>query len=312
MFRKDVKILLIIVVCIALIELGLRVFEESLSGDIEHIRSIPELANELNAPDTTTILFLGNSLFNNGINLSVFKSTFSENEIPNYKFLKINPDGTALWDWYYLFKHSLIEQNNIPDILILGFKKGHFMDQVQVSPSNLANYFASITDLPEIISYNKFGIEQQSEFLLASVSYTFAHREAISKRMLDILIPFYRENAQRINDIGLKRALSRGGGNQNITFNLFKSFLTMLKENNIKAIFVAMPVKNKYKIETELPEIINSSGMHLLDLTEVPNLTDDMFLDIVHLDERGSNIFSQSLVDKILQIDPPILNKITE
>src|SRR4051812_30143795 len=76
-WRVERKVILVSVAMLALLELGVRVLEPRLSGNVRHIRDLPQAALQLQQSPGPRYLFLGNSLTNNAVDLNAFTTALA-------------------------------------------------------------------------------------------------------------------------------------------------------------------------------------------------------------------------------------------
>ena len=151
----------IIIVCLALLELVFRAVAPLVSGNVKQISEIPEIAADL-AQKKPAILFLGNSLMGNALDLKAFDQQANL----NMAYFKVIPDGTSLWDWSCIIKNSFIDEKRLPDVVVIGYA------WAQVGPvsTRLGGFFCSVKDLPELINLGMSDSSDVLEFLVSKVS----------------------------------------------------------------------------------------------------------------------------------------------
>ena len=93
----------LIVSCLLFLEILIRTASPLLSGNIKQIYEIPNVAASF-SESNNAVLFLGNSLIGNALNLTEFDRLANMN-MPSYKVV---PDGTTLWEWSCIIKNEFI------------------------------------------------------------------------------------------------------------------------------------------------------------------------------------------------------------
>jgi hypothetical protein len=251
-----------------------------------------------NSLGNKTILFLGNSLTANAVDLEVLEAEMNYGQTVYLSTYKVVPDGTSVWDWYCILKNNFSAGDSIPDILVVGYAWG----SVAPVPSRLAGYFCGIGDLGGL--YN-LGMNQNSdvlEYLVASVSRLYVMRETISKRILDLVIPGYREGVREVN------ASSRNNSQvDNVTAvpysgGIFGRFLYLSEPHKVKTVIMAMPVIEDYQLDKKVIDKVHKYGASLLDYRYLDGISDDMFIDPIHLGREGSHLFSKRLAADLSRI----------
>ncbi len=289
------RVTIAIIFCLLIADIFIRVVSPSLSGNIAHIqefRAITQALSTKQAESDNTILFLGNSLTANAVNVNQFENELRANGTENTFAYKVVPDGTSFWDWYCIAKNSFVDAQVVPKTLVIGFAWG----SESPTPSRLATHFCGITDLPVLINLGMNSTSEIVEYLLASFSKLYALRETIHKRLLDKLIPHYQQYTQEANS--LNRANEVQGNSQSPPKRnqaLMSRFLNMLTENNIETVFIAMPVITPYSIDRDLAKSMQLENTYLYDYRKLEGVSSDMFLDPIHLNSEGSRVFTKRL-----------------
>ena len=106
----------IIIACFVFLELVFRAAAPLVSGNVKQIHEIADVAVEL-TKNNNTVLFLGNSLMENALDLEAF----DEQVNLNMSSFKVVPDGTSLWDWSCIVKNSFVDKGQLPKVLVLGY-----------------------------------------------------------------------------------------------------------------------------------------------------------------------------------------------
>jgi len=78
-------------------------------------------------------------------------------------------------------------------------------------------------------------------------------------------------------------------------------FLELLHERDIKLVFIAMPVVQDYSLDEAMVETIRERDGVVYDYRHLDEITDNMFLDPIHLNESGSRVFTRRLAADISQ-----------
>lgn len=281
----------IIIVILVFFELIFRTLAPFISGNVKQIYEIENVATELTKKNGG-VLFLGNSLLGNALDLTEFDKQ-ANLKMSSYKVV---PDSTSLWDWTCIVKNGFIDNNRLPKVIVIGYA----WEQVGPVPSRLGGFFCGIKDLPELISLGMRNSSDILEFLFSKVSKLYAMRETVRKRILDILIPDYRVQTQIVN--GERNKNKPIKNKKSGDYRLLKAYLKILGTNNIKPIIVAMPVKQYYNLDEEFFRAVSHNGGVVLDYRELEGLDESMFRDPIHLNEKGNDIFTHRLAVDLVGI----------
>jgi len=284
-------------------EVTLRASMPFVSGSLKHIKEIPCAAEKLSKSDGLRILFLGNSMINNGVDVKIIREKLENKSMSIINVVKINPDGTDLWDWYFLYKNYFLIQSNPPDLIVLGFRSDFVDDQRQPNPSRLAANFSGLRDLPELIDFGMTGRSEIAEYLYASSICLYAHREAIRNRLMDWMVPYYRENTSKIGTNAWKaKSEAWGEVQEEHSYRRLESLLRLVRSKCGMVVLVAMPTRNKYALKKEILLTTEKSNAVLMDLRDVRGLSEANFIDAVHLNAAGAEVLSQELGERLTYI----------
>jgi hypothetical protein len=66
-------------------------------------------------------------------------------------------------------------------------------------------------------------------------------------------------------------------------------------------IFVAMPQREPYSVDPELQKLISGTPATFIDLRDVDGLKGTDYLDEMHLNDRGAEMFSTQLAQRLIQ-----------
>ncbi|WP_437226976.1 hypothetical protein SH661x_000110 [Planctomicrobium sp. SH661] len=291
------KVLMFVLAGLVSGEIGMRCIQDKLSVDVGHLRSFGTRANELTeAPLHPHILFLGNSMTRYGVSPEEFDREFTARTGRHPATLKINPDNTALADWFYAYRNYFFEAQHAPDVLVLGFEGGHLRDKPTTHPGRLAQYYCDLGDWPELCRYDLKTFEDRAAYLLCTVSAMCGNRDRLQRRILDMVIPGYRDGSQELNTRQSQLAERKMPAP---TYDRLKEFLKMTREQNVTVVLAAMPVAAEYELDPALLDLLKSENIRLIDCRHIPGITSSMFPDGVHMTSDASVLYSRYLADEL-------------
>ncbi|MBW9265595.1 MAG: hypothetical protein K1563_18210 [Candidatus Thiodiazotropha sp. (ex. Lucinisca nassula)] len=289
------KVLITLAVVLFSAEALLRSVEGSLSGNISHVIEIPELSERFDQTNEPGLLVLGNSLTNNGIDASLLKSGLEAQGLAYPTVEKMVPDATTIWSWSCILRNRIYDLKNKPNTVFIGFAWNQLADQSRLLPTRLGGYFCSYKDLIHITKQTTMDSAEIGEFLTASTFRLFTHREAIRNKMLGILIPHYMSATQEINR--RMRNAGNSASGPDLTYRELSQVIEKMESYNKHVVLMAMPIReNTYELDPELLNLVKSEGISLLDYRSLDFITDNLFLDEMHLNENGSALLTQKLV----------------
>lgn len=283
-------------------ELALRALEPSLSGNLRHIHEIPTITAKIEGA-RSAFLFLGNSLTNNAIDPQVIQTSMPDSMAGNTVVEKITPDGTALSDWYCIYQNHISTLNTAPDVIVLGFAWAQLSDQYPIDPVRLGGLFCKTGDIRQL-AYTGLGNHVNVlAFLAGAYSHVYLNREAIRNRVLDAIIPYYRNITQSMNQAPGANAEVQVTGKPVYTYETLGRFVHDMERHGTRLIAVAMPVQNDYEIDPTLVDVTKQHNIELLDMRHIPGIDDSMFADAIHLNEQGRLRFTAILSEKLARLE---------
>lgn len=289
-----------VLAALLLVEVGVRLVEPRLSLDIQHIEDIPRIAADLDESAGPTLLFFGNSLTREGVDLGVVADGMASVGVGADGIAAIYPDDTTILDWVYVYDRFLARANHAPDVLVLGFALGHLED-ADVRPTQtyrLGRHFTTWGSLRELFANDVRRSEDRLDVVLAKLSRAFANRERISRRVLAAL-PGYAASADRINAALQEAADVPRAQAPTPTYTMLTRFLRNAAEHGTRVVVVAMPIRSPYGLDARLPEVVAANGATFLDARQVPGLEPSSFRDGLHLTEQGAELYSAYLASRL-------------
>ena len=145
------RILAIIVIIFLLLESSIRVGSHLLSIDDAHIKLVPDLISELAECKSPRILFIGNSLTREGINLKVLKEELDVAGLPDANIAAVFPDDTTPIHWKYIVKNLVLEQTTKPDYIFMGVAGYNLVDTASLGIRKLGCSWCKVSDFPTLI-----------------------------------------------------------------------------------------------------------------------------------------------------------------
>ncbi len=291
-FRSESKVLLTLVAVAAACELGLRIGSERLSSDIAHIRSIPAVAAALRGRDGEQLLFLGNSLTREGVDLATVRGELQCGPA-GVSAESVHPDDTTILDWYYLYRNNFSSENAL-DWMVIPFVRGQLSDGTTIHPDRIAAYFGGWANAEEMLRFDLTSLGDRIGYLLASSLRLFSERERVRDRVLSVAIPDYRRTATRLNE-AVRRESARRSPDEKPTYTRLVRLLGLARQRGVRAAFVAMPVPQPYGLDPGLQAVLAQNGGELLDMRDTKELSAADYADRLHLSPSGAKTFSRIL-----------------
>src|SRR5690606_20015032 len=124
-----VRVPAFVLAALLLVEVGVRAVEERLSIDVRHINRMDEIVTALVAAPGPSVLFVGNSLTREGVDLELMRAGLAANRAGEWNVAAVYPDDTAVLDWLYLYDRYVVENDAVPDVVVVGFGIWHLEDR---------------------------------------------------------------------------------------------------------------------------------------------------------------------------------------
>lgn len=287
------------------VELGIRVSEPRLSKDLATIQAFPMIAASLDGPQAQgrqRVLFLGNSLLREGVNTEIVAEAISRNSDQPAFVTKAPADATGLVEWYYAFKNCFANSGHVPDVLVLGFEGnggGHLSDARNTDPAALGHLFCELSDVPEVMQHELSDFGDRVDFLLGSVSAAYANRERVQRRVLDAVIPNYRDTSNRMNDVMNERLSAERATPPKPTYKRLERLIKVADSHNVQVVFVAIPVPDEYEVDPGLLELASRRAIQMIDARHIDGIENEMFPDGLHMNSIAAEHFSHAVGAKL-------------
>ena len=291
-FRAELKVVTVLLLVLAGCEVMMRFGEQFLSRDVQHIKQIPAISQTLADSKGERILFIGNSLVRAGINPDAIEEELKAQGVAPVHIERVFPDSTSLPDWYRLFKHYFVGTSHLPEALVLCFSDIALQDSSGTDPSRLGHYYSSPGELPEIFDQDLRDFNRSAEFILSSLSYSFANRMRVRTRALDLIVPDYRNSAQRINRDMKREQFAKTTSK---SYQRLSRLLATAKQDGVRVVVVAMPQPIVYALDPQIKTVVESAGMTFLDCRVVNGISSASFVDEMHLGPGGALTYSHFL-----------------
>lgn len=276
-------------------EVALRFSEQRLSLDVKHIQQIPAISLSLMSGKGERVLFIGNSQVRAGIDPAVIEQELKARGVAPVHIERVFPDATSLPDWYRAFKHYFVGPARLPEVLVVCFSDIALQDSGDINPTRLGHYYSSAGEIPEILDQDVREFDSRTELVLARLSYSYANRTRVRTRALDLIVPNYRDTAQRINR-DMKSANHTGANPQtSYTYTRLSRLIALAKEQSVRVIVVAMPQPKMYSLDPQIRATVEGMGMTFLDCRSVDGIGPNSFADEIHLAGAGALTYSRFL-----------------
>jgi hypothetical protein len=278
--------------CVA--ELGLRRYQEALSGDVAHFAEMESIAERTVGGEGLRVLVWGNSTLSQGVDPVRLEAGLEDFLGKPVTVGMIYPDGTVSLEWSYLLRRLVFLPERIPDALVLVFGHGNLRDRPpERSLLRLAAHHVAWADVPQLFREDLPGFEDRASFLVAKASVTYGLRDRIAPRVFDLLIRDYRENAPILLQAQSQPDESRGRAP---TFEYLQRILADCSMRDLPLFAALAPHGFAYELEPQASTLLREAGVAVLDARSAVPLSQEFFRDPYHLNAEGRELFTDALI----------------
>src|SRR5690606_19101814 len=153
-------------------------------------------------------------------------------------------------------------------------------------------------DWPELCQYDLKTLEDRAAYLVCTASAMCSNRDRLQRRILDTLIPGYRDGSQELNARQSRLAERKLPPP---TYNRLREFLGMTRDQHVSVVLASMPIAKHYDLDPDLLKVLREERVQLIDCQNIPGIVPEMFPDGVHMTSAASQIYSHFLADALAQ-----------
>lgn len=280
------------------LEVGARMFEERLSKDVAHIRSLPlEAARLREAPDTMLkVLILGNSLARCGLDRSVLSRRMEMQVGRPVEIAVMHPDGSRVEEWHYGYRRYFDQARAKPDLVLLCTGRLHLVDGLDDLDS-VAAFYTSWHDLPGFMHRENLGAGAICQATVARLSVLFAHRRRVQPLVFYNFMPRYEPTVNLLGRTRVRPGQSDVQG-QMMSCENFASLADTVHDSGSHLVMLQVPLPEGY----ELPPAVVEMALK----KDVPWVKADLLMpreryhDGYHMDAAGAAKWTNWLLDSQL------------
>ncbi len=297
-------------------EAGYRAWGGRYSADLRGSAELPIKAQRLGRDklDGRSMLVLGNSYVIDGLDVEVFSARWREETGRGPRMESAAFLAAQIQEWYWIFKEHFTDaglrraqsSRRTPDVLVLPLWSRNAIDRQDFRRRRLPR-FLTWRGVLTVAREDIDGFGNKMEFLLSSLSLSFAHGNGVRVRVLERLVPSYLKGSTQVHDI-YQRRLDRAEVRKPAarTYTVLRRLLALARARRVRVVFVFVPRPEEYEIFPDLrKEIIRGGGL-IVDCREIPALGGEHYTDVVHLNPDGAKIFSSTMVERMIREHPAV------
>lgn len=296
--ESEWKVWTVVLAVLVAAEIALRGLLPHLSKDIVHLQQVPDRIEHLSNSEGARVLFLGNSITREGIDIKQFEDQLEIHRA--FAVAEIHPDDTAIAEWFYAYLHFLeLPERNI-DELIICFAEDQLQDRPSINVRRIAANYSDWGTMLNAFQEEELSLDQQAEFILARLFVSFAYAERIQKRLLDYLIPYYRKTAGIINT-SLQDPTNHGEGltSSHPTYRRLQRLIGLLEARKVNCMVFAFPIGTNYELDPGLEQLLKTHRISFDDVRDLQGIGSKNFPDGYHMDESAAQIVTTAVAKKV-------------
>ena len=237
-----------------------------------------------------TVLFAGNSLLIEGVQLEALRSGLGS----QYEVSRVTVEQTHYWDWYFGLRR-LLESGSRPSVVVLTLATDQLASRFTLGEA-FAHRQMSARDFPMVVRKTHLDNTTATSYFFAHWSQWQANKGFIRQCVMILMVPNFRELAARIADHGpqindpaviVERAHQR------------LPDLAELSRNYGVRIVLLVPPTLREDHSKEIQQIGEEAGVPVWVPSPPGEFPREYFRDGFHLNTIGSGIFTSRLANEI-------------
>lgn len=286
--RAILVLLAALVAWFALLEVAMRVALPHLSQSERRIEDDADRAfhlQPLGARGEPTVLFVGNSLLEQGINRHQLQAAMS----PGYALVYYPIEGTTYLDWLYGLRR-LFAQGARPATVVVCMSGRHLLSNATYGET-FAYHLLQPSDLPQVMHDAHLDMMTASDYLFATKSAWLGSRNVLRAGVLQKWLPRSDLLAAHVTAVDplpvvvnvetLGRAVER-----------LQSLQALAREHGARFVYLVPPSLNRADIGAALAVRARAAGVEVLLPFEPAEMPRQKFSDGLHLSPDGATDFT--------------------
>lgn len=289
-------------------ELVMRLLFFRISTDFSKFPEFPKRASVLMQQKALRVALIGNSTTYKCTDAKVVQQVLQEQLKRPVVVDAFAADGSSIETWYYLLNHYFWQPGKRPDLFIVTFYNDGILadlaDGENLDLGRLAQFLTGPRDWPEVFQNDIHDPGARVEYLLSGLSSSFAAKERMKRRLLDVVVPHYRTFTQGVNLAAFEHQqrvaqASHRNAKQAFTYTTLQRFLEKGRGEGSRFIFVAYPTlectRKPYALDRQATRLIQQYGADFVDMRHVPRLTASSYEDKIHISKIWTPYYSERL-----------------
>lgn len=302
------RALVMVLVGIVALNIVLEIFTRTMlfphSADFQRFADYPARARALCALPGFRLAFVGNSATQKGIDPKAMNDILNQGPTGPAACEFLLADGSMINTWHFITKRCFWTPGRKPDLIVINYFDHCLRDGNSLELGRLALFFTTPDDIAELRALELKETSALLEFQLSRTWRTYAARDRIKKRVLNVALPHYKELAEELNREQSRPNDAASTTPPSPTFAALTRYLDAAKAHQTPVVFVAFPTFRsneaiQYALDSEAESLVRDAGMGWVDLRFVPELRHEHYYDDLHLTPAGAAIYTRRLADAI-------------
>jgi hypothetical protein len=259
-----------------------------------------EMANAKHIPPTQnghpTILMVGNSLLNEGVQIDVLRADVAS----DYAVNRLVIEQTHYLDWYFGLRR-LLEEGSHPSVIILTLEPAQLASTFTLGES-FARRQLSLRDFPRVVHEADLDRTTASTYFFAHFSNWLGDKAYIRQAVTILLVPHFRELAGRIADHGAH--ITERGPLVTAAQHRLPELAELAKAYGVQ-IIVLFPPALKENYSVDIQQVGASANVPVWVPSPPGEFSRDLYRDGYHLNDKGAPIFTERLAQLIRALPHP-------
>jgi hypothetical protein len=290
---------------LAAVEVVTRVFLFDASKDLRRFVRYPAEARALAGAPGLRVALVGNSTTDAGIDPRLLGDLLTARLGQPVRDAAFVADGAGIGLDTWMVDREFWKQGLAPDLFVVTYYGHDIEDGERMDVGRLAQFFVGRADWPAVFDFDLPRLEQRADLILSSAWATFAVRDRIKERVLD-LIPGYQKTISEVNAANFHhdQLFDVEREVRPRTHEALRRFVGRARQAGASICFVAYPSLMAYEISPEAREIVADAGYLFLDLRQI-GLGPEHYADNIHVNAAGQQIFTHRLADALAEVWHP-------
>ena len=241
------------------------------------------------------VALIGNSATEEGVDQAALASLLSQGRQGPTDVTIFTADSSEIITWRAMATDLFWRHGTQPDAIVVTFFGHDLEDSASVELGRVAQFFTRVQDWPDLFSNELTGVPTRVEFMVASVWGTYAARERLKQRVLNVVVPGFRQYEPRLNDLS-RRYGPHGGATAArpaASYRALDRLLETAQARGVQMVLVAFPRNGAPTvIDPAIETLAARRGAKVLDMQPLSHIPPEQYSDSIHLTRAGREVYT--------------------